>query len=224
MEDNYEDRILFLKIWKAIKEKKRDIGLEQEILTKGDPAAACLYAINVIKGEWEAAENIIGKAVAFSSYKNRSTHLPKFPNASGKLVVRPKSKRWSEISIDVSTLDLNHMSGKLLHLSSLVANSYLRLTGKRLKSTEENTKTELTHRWNVARVMGYVKLVYEKTGEIVDFDNGMVAVQIIEAIKKNVYMLFHNFKKRIHHFHIYCVGHLSDMDVIDAFNKPSILL
>ena len=186
MQDTTEDRLLLVNIWKAYKARKRDIGLEQEILAKGDAGAACLYAIHVIKGEWESAEHIIGKVDALGN-RRREHYVPKFPNASGKLVISAKNKRRAEISFDVTNSDFldtnkNHYG---ISNSKPVAHSYFRLTGKRLKSIESNTKSNLSHNWYAKRAMSYVKLVYEKTGEIVDFENGMVAVKIIEEIKNN---------------------------------------
>lgn len=186
MQDSYEDRELLVKIWKAYKAKKRDIGLEQEILAKSDPGAACLYAIHVIKGEWPAAEHIIGDVSAIG-HRTWKGYVPKFPNASGKLVLSPKNNRRGEISVDVT--DSNFCNTSItrngISLSTPVAHAYLRLTGKRLKSVEEKTKSEIVHSWYAKKAMSYVRLVYEKTGEIIDFDNGMVAVKIIDDIKNN---------------------------------------
>lgn len=189
MQDSYEDRVLFLKIFNAYKAKKRDAALEQEILALNDPAAACLYAIHVVKGEWEAAEPIIGKVTALRRYRssiNSSEFLPKFPNASGKLIIRAKNKRRAEFSVDVNSDDFCNITNRHGIISnSLVSHAYFKLTGKRLKSIEDNTKSLIKNRWQANRVMSYVKLVYEKTGEVIDFENGLVAVKIIEQIKNN---------------------------------------
>ena len=193
MKDTCEDRLLFLKIFNAYKAKKRDIGLEHEILTYGDPGAACLYAIHVIGGEWEAAEPIIGKVSAYNERYNKSNnYLPKFPNSTGKLIVRHGDKkhrnpdRHQDLFVNVTDVDFTTTKCRYgIINNTLVSNAYLKLTGKRLKSIEENTKSLIKRSWDAIRVFSYVKLLYELTGEVTDFENGLVAVKIIEAIKEN---------------------------------------
>lgn len=190
MQDSYEDRILFVKIFNAYKAKKRDIGLEQEILALGDPDAACLYAIHVVKGAWEAAEHIITKAPA---YDYRSGRLSRFPDADGELVIhygRGGSNKTTNIKDPIHT-DPKYNSNKygqtttrlITKTTTQIASAYTRLTKKRHVNFEKNTK--IVERWLAKRVMGYVKLIYELTGEVADFENGLVAVKIIESIKEN---------------------------------------
>lgn len=204
MQDSYEDRILFVKIFSAYKAKKRDIGLEQEILAKGDPDAACLYAIHVVKGAWEAAEHIITKAPA---YDYRSGNLSRFPDADGELVIR-YGGRGSNTTTNIK--DPIHTDSKyknqygqtntrlITRTNTQIASAYTRLTKKRHVNFEKNTK--IAERWFAKRVMGYVKLIYELTGEVADFENGLVAVKIIESIKENDFSkkpIAHADKERI---------------------------
>lgn len=188
MRDTFEDRLLFIKIFNAYKARKRDISLEQEILAKGDPDAACLYAIHVIKGAWEAAEHIITKAPVYSF---RNSNLTRFPDASGSIVIRHLrgQNKTTDISDPIHVQQnykdqWNRGASGLINLTSTqIANAYTRLTKKRYVNFEKSTKID--GGWMAKRVMGYIKLVYELTGEIADFENGFVTVKIIEAIKEN---------------------------------------
>lgn len=188
MKDAYEDRLLFIKIFNAYKAKKRDISLEQEILAKGDPDAACLYAIHVIKGEWEAAESIITSAPVYSF---RNSNLTRFPDASGSIVIchRRGQNKTTDINDPIHVQQnykdqWNRGASGLINLTcTQIANAYTRLTKKRHVNFEKSTKMDGS--WMAKRVMGYIKLVYELTGEIADFENGFVTVKIIEAIKEN---------------------------------------
>jgi len=190
MKDNYEDRLLFIKIFNAYKAKKRDISLEQEIIAKNDPDASCLYAIHVIKGAWEAAEHIITKTAV---YNHRAGHLTRFPSSDGNVIVRHGGKRGQNQTTNVSDPihsnsnykdQWGRMATRLIVKSNTqIANAYTRLTKKRYVEFEKNTKIE--NKWMARKVMPYCTFIYENTGEVVDFENGLVAVQIIEAIKNN---------------------------------------
>ncbi len=188
MVDTLEDRLLFAKIFNAAKAKKRDASLEQEILAKDDPDAACLYAIYVIKGAWKEAEPIISKAGVRNYSKG---YLTRFPDKDGVVTIRFRKGNKDTTSIsDPVHFDPNYRDAwnrnhtKLIVKSNAqIANAYLRLTKERLPSLEKNTKIE--GMWMAKRVMPYVKLVYELTGDIADFEDGMVAVEIINAIKEN---------------------------------------
>lgn len=190
MQDNYEDRLLFIKIFNAYKAKKRDVGLEQEIIAKGDPDAACLYAIHVVKGAWEAAEHIITKAPA---YDYRKGQLTRFPSGDGTVIVRHGVKKEKNKTTNVS--DPIHTNpnykdqwnrpatGLIVRSQTQIATAYTRLTQKRHIEFEKNTKVD--SRWMAVKVMPYCRFIYENTGDVIDFENGLVAVQIIEAIKNN---------------------------------------
>lgn len=187
MKDTYEDRQLLIKIFNAHKAKKRDIGLEQEILAKGDPDAACLYAVHVIKGAWTAAEHIITKATA---YDYRNGVLSRFPDANGEVVIHYSrgGNKTTNIKDPIHT-DPHYKNGYGQTTTRLVArtttqisSAYTRLTKKRHVNFE---KMNINDRWWAKKVMSYVKMIYDLTGEVVDFENGLVAVQIIEAIKEN---------------------------------------
>jgi len=189
MRDNYEDRLLFIKIFNAYKAKKRDIGLEQEIIARDDPDAACLYAIHVVKGAWEAAEHIITKA---SVYDYRNGYLTRFPSSDGTVIVRHGGKRGTNQTTNVNdpihSSDYKDQWGRnatrlIVRSHTQIANAYTRLTKKRNIGFEKNTKVD--SKWMAVKVMSYCQFIYENTGEVVDFENGLVAVQIIEAIKNN---------------------------------------
>jgi hypothetical protein len=190
MNDTYEDRLLYIKIFNAYKAKKRDIGLEQEIIAKDDPDAACLYAIHVVKGAWEAAEHIITKA---SAYDYRNGYLTRFPSSDGNLIISYNGKRGANQTTNVSDPIHSSYSYKdqwgrsatrlIVKSTTQIANAYTRLTKKRNIGFEKNTRVD--SKWMAKRVMYYCSFIYENTGEVVDFENGLVAVQIIEAIKNN---------------------------------------
>lgn len=204
MKNTLEDRLLFIKIFNAYKAKKRDIDLEQEIIAKGDPDAACLYAVHVVKGAWEAAEHIITKAGA---YEWRQGRLTRFPEPDGTIVTYYRGKgrdnRTTNINDPKHLLDDKSYSGgireSLINDSTAqIANVYTRLTKKHLVNFEKNTKVDGP--WKARRIMTYVKLVYNLTGEIADFENGLVAVEIINAIKDNEFSkkpISQNEKERI---------------------------
>ena len=64
--------------------------------------------------------------------------------------------------------------------------AYLRLTKKRLIPAEDNTK-KVIRRWDAKMCMAYSKLAYELTREIVDFDNGEIAIRIIQEIRAGTF-------------------------------------
>jgi hypothetical protein len=187
MENTLEDRLLLIKIFNAYKAKKRDSELEQEIIAKGDPDAACLYAVNVVRGAWEAAEHIITKAAA---YDWRNGKLTRFPDSDGNVVFyhRKGSPMTTNVNDPKHTLPnesgwQNSRERLICKSTSQIATVYTRLTKKRHINFERNTKVD--GRWQVKKIMTYVKLIYNLTGEIADFENGLVAVEIINAIKDN---------------------------------------
>lgn len=189
MEDNIDDRKLFIRIFNAWRSKTRDIQLEHDIINKGDADAACLYAIRVIRGAWPNAEHVIGKVAVWG---RGGTYLTRFPEADGTLWIShpqpPKHKGTKTHITDPSHVDPTHKdqwgrsSTKLItKSSSTIAMSYFRLTKKRLLSSEQ--KTDGKNAWYAKKLMPYVRLVHEFTGEVADFESPYLIVQIINEIK-----------------------------------------
>lgn len=180
-----KDRALFIEIFNAFKAKSRDPDLESKIIQRGDPDAACLYAIHVVRGAWPAAEHVIGRACVYD-------YLTRFPEKEGYVETAPSSpsneKIWlnDPIHLDPNKKDQwGRSNTRLIQRSSTsIMNAYLRLTKKRLPAFEESTK-----RKGVASVkaMHYSKLAYSITGEVVDFEHPSLTVRIIEKIKDGTY-------------------------------------
>lgn len=189
---NIEDKILFLRIFKAYNEKKRDIGLECDIIARGCADAACLYAVYVVRGEWKEAEEVITKSgICVRGY--RSGHgMLKFPNRNGTGLIYTCLLDFLPALNDTDSVErrdalnkLNYESHLIQHSGTLISKAYTRITKKRYIQFEKNEKIESP--WAAKRVMSYVKLVYSLTNEIVDFENGMVSVNIINEIKENTF-------------------------------------
>ena len=193
MQDTIEDRKLFIRIFNAWKSKTRDIQLEHDLLNSGDADAACLYAIRVIRGAWPNAEHIIGKSAVWG---RNGSYLTRFPETDGTLWVshpqppkHPGNKTHinDPIHVDPAFKDKWGRSGTKLVVksSSTIAMSYFRLTKKRLLLSEQNTEGK--NAWYAKKLMPYVKLVHEFTGEIADFESGYLIVQVINQIKDGTF-------------------------------------
>lgn len=177
MQDTLEDRVLLKRVFEASRAGRRDISLEQEIISGGDPDLACLYAVHVVKGIWKEGEEVIGKC-------DIRTMLTRFPDKNGDLVTyynrRDRSKDQTTNINDPSHSKEGRSQG-VVRSRTRVMEAYLRLTKKRLLSAETNTKKTI-RRWDLKNCIGYTKLAYELTREIADFDNGEVAIRIIQEL------------------------------------------
>lgn len=182
MQDTLEERVLLKKVYDASRVGRRDIELEKEIINHNDPDLACLYAIHVIKGIWADGEELIGRC-------DIRTMLTRFPDKNGNLVTyynrRDRSKDKTTNIGDPCHMVAGRTEG-IVRSRTRVMEAYLRLTKKRLTSAEENTKKTI-RRWDVKNCLGYSKLAYELTREIVDFDNGEVAIRIIQEIRAGTF-------------------------------------
>lgn len=137
----------------ALKLKKRIPELEPIILQS--PVAACFYALKVVKGRWEEAEQVIASGSDEKLYKFDKLDKPHLSQYA-----RPDREYVDK------------------YFEQYVYVVYTTLIKKRCPSIEEHLK-KLKWHGNAYR---YCKLIYRLTKEVIDLDSPEVCLWILKDI------------------------------------------
>lgn len=137
----------------AINERRRIPELEPTVLQS--PHAACVYAMRVVKGEWEEGEKAIAAAstnIALYGFDSLDTSANRYERPKAEYILKNKNQD--------------------LFLA------YTTLVRKRCKHIESKLKTE-RYSYHGYR---YSKLIYRLTKEIVDLEDPRICTHILKDI------------------------------------------
>lgn len=138
---------------KAIQERRRIPELEPVVLQS--PHAACVYAMRVVKGEWEDGEKAIAAAsmnIALYGFDSLDVQISRYERPKAEFILKNKNQ---DLFI-----------------------AYTTLVRKRCRHIENKLKTE-RYSYHGYR---YCKLIYKMTKEIVDLDHPRICTHILKDI------------------------------------------
>lgn len=139
---------------------------ELESVVLQNPIAACYYAKNVVKGRWEAGEEVIAGSL---NHKFADFNILDEDNriqAAGGYRVGPRPKGSDHVK-----------KGNELRLMTV----YMRLAGCRIPAFEAKLKEK---RWK-GDALDYCEMVYRQTGELIDLDSPEVCSWMIKNLVMN---------------------------------------
>ena len=139
----------------AINEKRRIPELESVVLQ--NPHAACVYAMRVVKGEWEDAEKVIaGQHLNYALYgfDNLDKQISRYEKSKPEWVLKNRNQ---DLFI-----------------------AYTTLVRKRCMHIEARLKSERYSYYGYR----YSKLIYRLTKEIVDLESPSVCVRMLKEISQ----------------------------------------
>ncbi|NBT35908.1 MAG: hypothetical protein EBT03_10310 [Betaproteobacteria bacterium] len=152
----------------AINERKRIPELEHVVLQS--PWAACVYAMRVVKGEWEEAEKVIASAslnVALYGFDSLDVQVSRYERPKAEWIVKNKNQN--------------------LYIA------YTTLVRKRCQHIEKKFESERCYYYGYR----YSKLIYRMTKEIVDLNDPRICVHILKDISSGKFARRLNREERL---------------------------
>jgi len=156
---------------KAINEKRRIPELEPVVLQS--PHAACVYAMRVVKGEWEDAEKAIASAsmnIALYGFDSLDVQDPRHVR------LRPPAPEWI-----------------LKNKNQDLYIAYTTLVRKRCSHIEKKLESEKYSYYGYK----YSKLIYRLTKNVVDLNNPRICVRILKDISSGKFARRLNKEERL---------------------------
>lgn len=137
----------------AINERRRIPELEPTVLQS--PHAACVYAMRVVKGEWEDGEKAIAAAstnIALYGFDSLDVHVSRYERPKAEYILKNKNQ---DLFLAYTTL----VRKRCLHIENKLKSERYSYHGYR-----------------------YSKLIYRLTKEIVDLEDPRICVRILKDI------------------------------------------
>jgi hypothetical protein len=153
---------------KAIHERRRIPELESTVLQS--PHAACVYAMRVVKGEWEEGEKAIASAstnIALYGFDSLDVQVSRYERPKAEYVLKNKNQ---DLFI-----------------------AYTTLVRRRCKHIESKLKSERYSYYGYK----YSKLIYRLTKEVVDLDDPRICVRILKDISSGKFARKLNKEERL---------------------------
>lgn len=153
---------------KAIQERRRIPELEPVVLQS--PHAACVYAMRVVKGEWEDAEKVIcatSMNIALYGFDNLDTQANSYERPKAEWILKNRNQD--------------------LYIA------YATLVRKRCMHIEDRLKRERYSYYGYR----YSKLIYRLTKEIVDLADPRICVRILKDISSGKFARKLNKEERL---------------------------
>jgi hypothetical protein len=138
---------------KAINERRRIPELEPTVLQS--PHAACVYAMRVVKGEWEDGEKAIASAsmnIALYGFDNLDVRVGPYDRPKPEWILKNKNQNLYVAYTTLVRKRCTHIEGRLKHER---------------------------YSWYGYK---YTKLIYRLTKQVVDLDDPRICVRILKDI------------------------------------------